>query len=100
MKKHGVIKKCIALALGTTLIMGVAGCVSSGADSAGTETETTLLIAAAASLEATFEDTLIPMFEEANPGIQVEGTYASSGDLQQQIESGLEADLFMQSSIF
>lgn len=125
MKKHGVIKKCIALALGTTLIMGVAGCVSSGADSgkeqeagetfgteaawesstaaqapettsaAGTETETTLLIAAAASLEATFEDTLIPMFEEANPGIQVEGTYASSGDLQQQIESGLEADLFM-----
>ena len=125
MKKHGVIKKCIALALGTTLIMGVAGCGSSGVDSgkeqeagetfgteaawesstaaqapettsaAGTETETTLLIAAAASLEATFEDTLIPMFEEANPGIQVEGTYASSGDLQQQIESGLEADLFM-----
>ena len=57
--------------------------------------ETTLLIAAAASLEAVFEDQLIPMVEEANPGIQVEGTYASSGDLQQQIESGLEADLFM-----
>ena len=33
MKKHGVIKKCIALALGTTLIMGVAGCGSSGVDS-------------------------------------------------------------------
>jgi molybdate transport system substrate-binding protein len=52
-------------------------------------------IAAAASLQATFDDTLIPMFEEQNPGIKVEGTYASSGDLQQQIEAGLEADLFM-----
>ena len=124
MKKHGVIKKCIALALGTTLIMGVAGCGSSGVDSgkeqeagetfgteaawesstaaqapettsaAGTETETTTAHRGGCQSGGNLEDTLIPMFEEANPGIQVEGTYASSGDLQQQIESGLEADLF------
>ncbi|MDY3918840.1 MAG: molybdate ABC transporter substrate-binding protein [Candidatus Limivivens sp.] len=53
-----------------------------------------LLIAAAASLEYSMEDELIPLFEEQNPGITVEGTYDSSGKLQTQIEEGLEADLF------
>lgn len=118
MKKGTLMKKCMTVVLSAALVMGMAGCGSSGSDSgsgqdaneaAGTEHaqesatvsegaaggDTTLLIAAAASLEAVFEDQLIPMFEEANPGITVEGTYASSGDLQQQIESGLEADLFM-----
>lgn len=102
MKKHTWMKRCVAMALSAALIMGMTGCGSSDTvqekDTVAVEEtsgETTLLIAAAASLEAVFEDTLIPMFEEANPGIKVEGTYASSGDLQQQIESGLEADLFM-----
>lgn len=53
-----------------------------------------LLIAAAASLEYSMEDELIPMFEEQNPGITVEGTYDSSGKLQTQIEEGLDADVF------
>lgn len=53
-----------------------------------------LLIAAAASLEYSMEDELIPMFEEQNPGITVEGTYDSSGKLQTQIEEGLDADIF------
>ena len=35
------------------------------------------------------------MFEEANPGVTVSGTYDSSGKLQTQIEEGLEADVFM-----
>lgn len=56
--------------------------------------ETTILIAAAASLENVFVDKLIPMFEEANPGIKVEGTYDASGKLQTQIEEGMEADVF------
>ena len=53
-----------------------------------------LLIAAAASLEYSMEDELIPMFEEQNPEITVEGTYDSSGKLQTQIEEGLDADVF------
>ena len=53
-----------------------------------------ILVAAAASLQATFDNELIPLFEKENPEITVEGTYASSGDLQQQIESGLDADVF------
>ena len=55
----------------------------------------TILAAAAASLQYSFEDELIPMFEEQYPWITVEGTYDSSGKLQTQIEEGLEADLFM-----
>ena len=53
-----------------------------------------ILIAAAASLEYSLEDELIPMFEEEHPEITVKGTYDSSGKLQTQIEEGLEADLF------
>lgn len=64
------------------------------AGSADQEETTNILIAAAASLEYSLEDELIPMFEEAHPEITVEGTYDSSGKLQTQIEEGLEADIF------
>ncbi len=55
----------------------------------------TILVAAAASLEYSYVDELIPMFTEQYPWITVEGTYDSSGKLQTQIEEGLEADVFM-----
>lgn len=55
----------------------------------------TILAAAAASLEYSFEEELIPMFQDKYPNIKVEGTYDSSGKLQTQIEEGLEADFFM-----
>lgn len=54
----------------------------------------TILVAAAASLEYSFEEELIPMFEKRYPNIKVEGTYDSSGKLQTQIEEGIEADVF------
>lgn len=56
---------------------------------------TTMLVAAAASLEYALTDELIPLFQEAGEGITIEGTYDSSGKLQTQIEEGLEADVFM-----
>lgn len=62
-------------------------------ETAGEETD--ILVAAAASLEYAYEEELIPMFEEENPGVTVKGTYDSSGKLQTQIEEGLEADVFM-----
>lgn len=68
------------------------------AATASTE-ETTILVAAAASLKYSYEDELIPMFEAANPGIKVEGTFDSSGKLQTQIEEGLEADVFMSAAM-
>ncbi len=61
----------------------------------GKKTETTLFVAAAASLENCMDRELIPLFEKQNPGILVEGVYDSSGRLQIQIENGLEADVFI-----
>ena len=52
-------------------------------------------LAAAASLKNVYDEKLIPMFQEKYPGVKVTPTYASSGDLQSQIENGLEADVFM-----
>ncbi len=68
---------------------------TSSEDSTADKEPVTLLIAAAASLEYSFEEQLIPMFQEEYPWITVEGTYDSSGKLQTQIEQGLEADIFM-----
>ena len=55
----------------------------------------TVNLAAAASLKNVYDEKLIPMFEEKYPGVKVTPTYASSGDLQSQIENGLGADVFM-----
>jgi molybdate transport system substrate-binding protein len=57
--------------------------------------EVKLLVAAAASLRYSYEEELIPLFQKQYPSIKVEGSYDSSGKLQTQIESGLEADVFM-----
>ncbi len=63
--------------------------------------EVELLVAAAASLKNAYEEELIPMFQEANPGVtvKVEGTYDGSGKLQTQIEEGLGADVFMSAAV-
>ena len=109
--KRDKISRLLAVSMSVCLLaVGLAGCSSSGGDSAdrteqenaakdgasqesGEETE--ILVAAAASLEYAYEEELIPMFEEENPGVTVKGTYDSSGKLQTQIEEGLEADVFM-----
>jgi molybdate transport system substrate-binding protein len=55
----------------------------------------TILVAAAASLEYSYVQDLIPLFQKKYPWITIEGTYDSSGKLQTQIESGMNADVFM-----
>lgn len=57
--------------------------------------ETTITIAAAASLKNCMDDKLIPMFNEKYPNIKVQATYDSSGKLKAQIEEGAEIDVFM-----
>ena len=52
-------------------------------------------LAAAASLKNVYDEKLIPMFQKQYPNVKVTPTYASSGDLQTQIENGLKADIFM-----
>lgn len=101
MRNRKFIKRIGAVALAACMVFASVGCGSSsnkgaaeGTTGAKTESQSKILVAAAASLQATFDNELIPLFEKENPGITVEGTYASSGDLQQQIESGLDADIF------
>lgn len=109
-------KKIISLVLAIALLLAMTACggsstppssPSAGGESSGQfqpsapqkisqaeEPPVTILIAAAASLEYSLRDELIPMFQEKHKNITVEGTYDSSGKLQSQIEEGLEADLF------
>ena len=90
-----------AVALAVLFLAGGQLFAAAGREAAPAETTepVTIMIAAAASLRLSFENELIPQFQEKYPWITVEGTYASSGQLQTQIEQGLEADLFMSAAV-
>ena len=68
---------------------------SNNSNSAHNNVSGDINLAAAASLKNVYDEKLIPMFEKQYPGAKVVPTYASSGDLQTQIENGLKADIFM-----
>jgi molybdate transport system substrate-binding protein len=97
-------KKLLLVAILAAVVIVSVGSVSAGLfDFLGGDTNSTdtsldgkeVNLAAAASLKNVFDDKLIPMFEKQYPGVKVTPTYASSGDLQTQIENGLETDVFM-----
>ena len=88
--------------LALIVAVGVGSCAagwfdfgSSGSNSTNDNISGEINLAAAASLKNAFDKDLIPMFEKQHPGVKVTPTYASSGDLQTQIENGLKADVFM-----
>lgn len=86
----------LVLTLGLSLFL--VGCNNNDGNNDGEDNAqepVTILVAAAASLEYSFKDELIPLFQEEYDWITVEGTYDSSGKLQTQIEEGLAADVFM-----
>ena len=97
-------KKILLIAIFAAIVVAGAGIVSAGFfDSVGASDSNnapdlngqTVNLAAAASLKNVFDEKLIPMFEKKYNGVKVTPTYASSGDLQTQIENGLKADVFM-----
>ncbi|MDO4593963.1 MAG: molybdate ABC transporter substrate-binding protein [Tissierellia bacterium] len=53
-----------------------------------------ITIGAAASLTDAFDE-IIEKFNEENPDVKIKTTYASSGDIQTQIENGAPIDLFV-----
>lgn len=61
--------------------------------------ESTITVAAAASLKNCIDGEVIPMFKEKNPGINVLATYDGSGKLQAQIEEGASIDVFMSAAM-
>lgn len=106
-------KKVISLILCICLVFSLAGCSSKPsvndanaaqsteskpAENTKTE-ETTILLAAAASLKNCLDNEIIPMFTKKYPDIKVEATYDSSGKLQTQIEEGAEVDVFMSAAM-
>lgn len=66
---------------------------------AGADISGTVTLAAAASLEKSFTEELIPMFEAQYPNVEVQGTYDSSGKLQSQIEAGADVDVFFSAAL-
>ena len=92
-------KKKISLILSMFLLaFSVVGCSKDNVTdntNNSQEKESTITIAAAASLKNCMDDKLIPMFNEKYPNIKVQATYDSSGKLQTQIEEGAEIDVFM-----
>lgn len=72
------------------------GCGGNSNKTAASVKETkTVQLAAAASLEKVFEQQLIPSFANKHPEIKIQGVYDGSGKLQNQIENGLYADIFI-----
>jgi molybdate transport system substrate-binding protein len=95
-------KKIINFIIIMCVVISIVGCSSKESDELNTESkkpETTILVAAAASLKNCMDDELIPLFTQQHPNIKVNATYDSSGKLQMQIEEGAEVDVFMSASM-
>lgn len=109
-------KKLIAMMLPLVMVLSLAACGSTGADTKGSASstgsasgsaassssdaetlgETTVYIDIAASLEAVFRDVILPAYAEKQPNVKVEYNTGSSGKLLIQIEeaNGVGHDLF------
>jgi molybdate transport system substrate-binding protein len=94
------IKRVICAAL-LVMTAGVAfaGGSRAAAKNAPSQEQVTLTLAAAASLEKVFRQSLIPAWEKDHPAVRIEGIYDSSGRLQIQIENGLAADVFFSAAV-
>ncbi len=88
-------KRTVAIALfALCIVLASTGCSNNAAAK-----ESTITVAAAASLKNCIDGEVIPMFKEKNPGINILATYDSSGKLQTQIEEGASIDVFMSAAM-
>jgi molybdate transport system substrate-binding protein len=97
--KRGVIALLVLFLVGGPLFAGAQKDAAPAPVVEEAKQPVTIMVAAAASLRLSFENELIPQFQAKYPWITVEGTYASSGQLQTQIEQGLQADVFMSAAV-
>lgn len=77
-----------------SFVVGCSQVPSSVGPDAQRSAPVTLTVSAAASLQDALK-AIDPLFEQANPTIQVNYSFGSSGALQQQIEQGAPVDVFI-----
>jgi molybdate transport system substrate-binding protein len=81
--------------LGLLLVLGLGACAQNTDRVVSQEvTKTQLIISAASSLKDALQD-LEPLYQKAHPNVTLRFNFASSGALQQQIEQGAPADVFI-----
>ncbi|NGM82461.1 molybdate ABC transporter substrate-binding protein [Paenibacillus sp. 7124] len=86
---------CLPVIAGCARNTALGGASATSSPAAGSSAgQTELLVSAAASLKDVLNE-LVPKFHAAHPGIAVRLNLASSGSLQQQIEQGAPADVFI-----
>jgi molybdate transport system substrate-binding protein len=86
----GVMKRSSA----ATVIALLAGATIAGCSGAGSRETATLTICVAASLQTAMLE-LAPLFEQSHPGTKLTFNFGGSGTLEQQIERGAPADVFL-----
>ena len=84
--KH-ILKVVGVAVLVAVMIAALGGCAPAGE-------EVTLNLSVAASLTDAMEE-IAELYKEEQPGVTIEFNFASSGDLQTQIEQGAPTDIFM-----
>jgi molybdate transport system substrate-binding protein len=92
------VKKVVLLMLSFLLIFSLVGCSSENANqpksSAAQVKPTEIMISAAASLQSSLTE-LQKDYTQKNPDVKLTINFGASGTLQQQIEQGAPADLFI-----
>lgn len=87
-------KRFFSLLSGFLATLGMVLGLKLGTPAPASAQSTSLLVAAAASLQNALEE-IKPLFEAANSGVTVSYNFAASGPLQQQIEQGAPVDVFL-----
>jgi molybdate transport system substrate-binding protein len=88
-------RQVCAFLMGLFLVSGLGACTQNTDRIASQEaTKTQLIISAASSLKDALQD-LEPLYKKANSNVTLRFNFASSGALQQQIEQGAPADVFI-----
>ena len=87
-------KKIILLILTTLFIISATGCSQKTKDVSDDNKQITLTISAAASLKDSMEE-IKTLFTKDKPNVKLTYNFGASGTLEQQIEQGAEADIFI-----
>jgi len=91
---HQFVRKSMVMLLAVVLSVVFVACGSNSDSKSAPAKQVELTVSAAASLTDALNE-IQPLFEAANPNIKLVFNFGASGALQQQIEQGAPADLFL-----